>query len=61
MFFNGSGTIKKGVSLRGRSAGEKTKDQLLEEARREREQRARLKLEARAATKLQAIYFIYFS
>ena len=51
-FFNGSGRKTAKVDLRGRSKVE-SREQVLERARVEREQRRQLKLEIRSATCIQ--------
>ena len=52
MFFSGVGGRSRTVNLRGKS-GEKTKQQLLDDARRERDARQRQRLEHLSATCIQ--------
>jgi hypothetical protein len=52
--FNGVAAVKRKVDLRGRSGEEaKSKEVLLQEARREREARAQHKAQTQGATRIQ--------
>lgn len=56
MFFSGDPSTRKKVDLGGRSSKERDRSKLLEQARIEREQRQRLRLETQSAIKLQKVF-----
>ncbi|KAI5078375.1 hypothetical protein GOP47_0006046 [Adiantum capillus-veneris] len=56
MFFSGEPSTRKKVDLGGRSSKERDRSKLLEQARIERENRQRVRLETQSAIKLQKVF-----